>query len=117
LDALNASHVPPYDDMQENTLYRFIYPVKEYIAPYMIRVKLRSALEEASFKKGERVTHERLARETGISRTTLARMANLPGHNVELSAIDALCRYFKCQPGELLEYVPDSQVKSARRRY
>lgn len=83
----------------------------------MIRVKLRSAIEEAAFKRGATVTIDGVARATGISRTTLTRIANLPGHNVELGAIDALCKYFKCQPGDLLEYVPDAQVKVAKRRY
>jgi putative transcriptional regulator len=83
----------------------------------MIRVKIKAALDDVSFKRGTRVTQQDLAGETGLSRTTLARLANLPGHNVELSAIDALCKYFKCQPGDLLEYVPDEQVRAPKRRY
>lgn len=29
------------------------------------------------------------------------------GGDVRLSTIDALCRFLNCQPGDLLEYIPD----------
>lgn len=73
-------------------------------------------MDDATFHRGRRITMDELGRDTGISRSTLKRMANLRGYNVEISAVDALCRYFKCQPGDLLEYVPDGQVGRTRRR-
>lgn len=83
----------------------------------MIRIKLGSMLERASFEAGRRITMEDVIEGTGLSRTTLKRMANLVGYNAELSAIDALCRYFECQPGDLLEYVsqPSKAAKRPRR--
>ncbi len=44
---------------------------------------------------------------TGLSKATLSRIANTPGYNANLDAVDALCRYFECRPGDLLEYVDD----------
>jgi putative transcriptional regulator len=83
----------------------------------MIRIKLKAAVDEAAFRSGERLTITDVAEATGLSRTTLNRIANLPGHNVELSAVDALCKYFRCQPGDLLEYVPDDEVPAVKQRY
>ncbi len=34
-------------------------------------------------------------------------MANQPGANIGSEIIDKLCRYFGCQPGDLMMYVED----------
>lgn len=39
---------------------------------------------------------------TGLSRTTLTRISNVAGYNATLDAVDALCTYFDCEPGDLL---------------
>ena len=48
--------------------------------------------------------------ETGISRATLSRIANVPGYNANLEAIDFLCRFFNCRIEELVEYIPDQEM-------
>lgn len=42
---------------------------------------------------------------TGISRGTLARMNT--NEYVSLEVIDKLCKALNCQPGDLIEYLPD----------
>ncbi|RLL50876.1 hypothetical protein D8Y20_10830 [Mariprofundus sp. EBB-1] len=39
-----------------------------------------------------------------IARATLTRIANIPGYNTNTDTIDTLCKFFECQPGDLLEY-------------
>lgn len=46
---------------------------------------------------------------TGISRPTLTRVANAPGYNATIEVLDALCDYFDCEPGDLLQRVKDEQ--------
>ncbi len=70
----------------------------------MIRVKLKQLLDEKSFNERRRITLNEVSQETGISRATLTRIANIPGYNTNTDTINALCRYFHCQPGDLLEY-------------
>jgi len=41
----------------------------------------------------------------GISRGTLARFAK--GESVSMEIIDKLCKALDCQPGDIVEYVPD----------
>ena len=48
-----------------------------------------------------------IAEATGIHRATLSKMANQPGANIGTDIIDKLCRYFGCQPGELLMFVDE----------
>ena len=33
------------------------------------------------------------------------------GGHIDTRSIEALCKYFNCQPGDLMEYVPDDAMK------
>ena len=70
----------------------------------MIRVLLKQMLDDKSFKEKRRITLNEVSELTGISRATLTRVANVPGYNTNTDTIDALCIYFECQPGDLLEF-------------
>lgn len=82
----------------------------------MMRIKLRQAIDDYAFVLKRRVTLGEVAAGTGLSLSTLTRMSADPCYNAELAAIDALCRFLKIQPGELLEYVPDGKVKDPKRK-
>lgn len=71
----------------------------------MIRIKLKQLLDDKAFEDGRRITLNEVSEATGIARATLNRIANLPAYNTTLDNVDALCRYFSCTPGDLLEYV------------
>lgn len=73
----------------------------------MIRIKLRTLLDDKVFNEGHRITLNEVAKNTGLSRTTLNRIANIPGYNASTDGLNELCKYFNCTPCELLEYVPD----------
>lgn len=73
----------------------------------VIRVLLRQKLDDKAFAERRRITLNEVAEQTGISRQTLTRLINIPGHGVSLDVVEALCRYFGCQPGDLLVWVPD----------
>lgn len=73
----------------------------------MIRVLFKKMLDEKAFRERRRITLTEVVEQTGISRTTLTRIANMPGYNVNTEAINSLCKYFECSPCELLVYVPD----------
>ncbi len=48
-----------------------------------------------------------VARDTGINRGTITRLYHETASRVELEVIEALCRYFDCQVGDLFEYLPN----------
>lgn len=73
----------------------------------MIRIKLKQLLDEKAFAERRRITLNDVAEETGISRPTLTRIANVPGYNTNTETVDALCKYFKCTPCELLQFIAD----------
>jgi putative transcriptional regulator len=73
----------------------------------VIRIRLKQLLDDKAFNERRRITLNEVAEKTGISRPTLTRIANSPGYNTNTETIDALCRYFKCAPGDLLERIDE----------
>ncbi len=54
-----------------------------------------------------------VARETGLNRSTITALCRQRATRIELPALDRLCALFHCGIGELLEHVPESEVRSA----
>ena len=77
----------------------------------MIRVLLKQLLDEKAFEERRRITLNEVSDQTGISRPTLNRIANVPGYNTNTDTINALCEYFSCAPGELLAYIDDGEAE------
>ena len=73
----------------------------------MIRFRLAELIADKSFKERRVVTVSEIAQATGIHRATLSKVANQPGANIGTEIIDKLCRYFGCQPGELMTFVDE----------
>lgn len=71
----------------------------------MIRFRLNELIADKAFKERRVVPLSEIAEATGIHRATLSKIANQPGANIGTDIVDKLCRYFGCQPGDLLMYV------------
>ncbi len=52
-----------------------------------------------------------LAKEVDITLANLSILKNNKAKAVRLTTLDAICRALNCQPGDLLEYVPDEEEK------
>jgi DNA-binding Xre family transcriptional regulator len=73
----------------------------------MVRWRVAELLKERDW------TRYRLMRESGLPSPVVYRLAQ-PGLLVgraDGKTLDALCRAFSVQPGDLLEYVPDKRRK------
>jgi putative transcriptional regulator len=66
----------------------------------MIRVKLS---EMMGLHKIKSFSH--LEKETGITRKTLTKLYDGEGKGIDYDTLDKLCRHFKCNVGDLLDYV------------
>ena len=66
-------------------------------------IKLREVMDEFRRRTGERMTYEKLAVRTGLSKATLESLASRNTYNPRISTIDKLCRVLGCQPADLLE--------------
>lgn len=72
----------------------------------MIKIKLKELLARKAYE-GERITLKELAERTGISRTTLHRIANIPGYSTTTEHLDKLCKALQCDIPDLVEFVND----------
>jgi putative transcriptional regulator len=50
-----------------------------------------------------------VSRLTGLNRSTVTALYKETTTRLDLAAIDSLCRLFRCQVGQLFEYLPDTE--------
>jgi DNA-binding Xre family transcriptional regulator len=53
--------------------------------------------------------HAKVAKATGIHRTTLSKIANKKGYKRTTDNLDKLCEFFGCPIEEIAEYLPKEQ--------
>ena len=69
----------------------------------MIRIKLDVMMAERQISAGV------LAERIDLTPANLSILKNNKAKAIRFSTLEALCRELKCQPGDILEYVPDSE--------
>lgn len=67
----------------------------------VIEIKLKELIKKRGY--GE-TSYRKLAKEIGISHLPLWKMVNGETYNPSLEMLDKLCHFFKCKPGDILEY-------------
>ncbi|MBF7094397.1 helix-turn-helix transcriptional regulator [Streptococcus sp. HF-1907] len=70
----------------------------------MIRVNLDVELAKKKMRSGE------LAERIGITSANLSILKTGKAKAIRFSTLDAICRELGCQPGDILEYVPDDEI-------
>lgn len=55
-----------------------------------------------------------LAKETGVSHTTLWRLKKDKAQGITFNTLESICRKLKCEPGDVLKMGRDKSVKSRR---
>lgn len=56
-----------------------------------------------------------LAHAIGITPSNLSLLKSGKVKGVKFETIDAICEYLECQPGDILEHIPNKGKKGARR--
>jgi DNA-binding Xre family transcriptional regulator len=67
-----------------------------------VRSKLRIVVAERATREGRALSMRRLAEESGASIATVNRLANNTIRRIPVEELAALCRYLKCDVGDLL---------------
>lgn len=73
----------------------------------MIRFRLKELIADKEFRERRVITMVEVAKESGINRMTLSKIANHPGYSTVTENLDRLCNYFNCSLDMLAEHVPD----------
>lgn len=74
---------------------------------YAVKFNLKVLIAQREQDTGERLTYRRLAEEAGLSARTVSRLAENQSDRVDLATLGKLCRFFNCDVGDILYYVPD----------
>ncbi len=74
----------------------------------VIRFRLSELMADYQFKTGKRLTAIDLSEATGINRMTLSRMQNVRGYSTSTDTVEKLCRFFRCDVGDLMSFVEDT---------
>jgi putative transcriptional regulator len=61
-----------------------------------------------------RVRSKALARAIGITQANLSLLKSGKVNGVRFSTLAAICQYLDCQPGDLMEFVPDDAAIAAK---
>ncbi len=72
----------------------------------MIRFRLKELIAEKEFCERRVIPLTEVAKNTGINRMTLSKIANHPGYSTVTDNLDKLCDYFKCELKQLAEHIP-----------
>lgn len=67
----------------------------------MIKVRLNVVMAERDMSSGE------LAARVGLTPANLSILKTNKAKAVRFSTLEALCRELQCQPGDILQYIPD----------
>lgn len=57
-----------------------------------------------------KISSKELAERVGISQVNMSRIKTSKVSAVRFSTLDAICRALDCQPGDVLEYIPDDEA-------
>jgi putative transcriptional regulator len=61
-----------------------------------------------------KVRSNALARAVGITEANLSLLKSGRVKGIRFSTLEAICQYLDCQPGEILEYVPDEGAEGLK---
>ena len=75
----------------------------------MMQCRLRELIATKGRLERRRITYDDILSQTGISKSTLTRLANDRADKVAISTIGRLCAYFLCQPGDLFIYIGEDE--------
>jgi DNA-binding Xre family transcriptional regulator len=67
--------------------------------------RLKELVARREVETGKRLSYDKLADDIGVGERTLRRWAN---NQMDHKVIAAICEYFDVQPGDWLDYVPNS---------
>ena len=73
----------------------------------MITNRLEQAMLNYGARRGKRLTLNELAEGTGIAISTISRFGSGKNIRLDYNTLDKLCAFLECQPGDLLNYVPN----------
>ena len=80
----------------------------------MIRFRLQELIADKGFREGRVVKLAEVARDSGIHRATLSKIAHERGYSTGTDIVERLCVYFDCEISDVMELVREEPRHSDR---
>ena len=96
-----------YNKQSMSLVNTFCRVYATYGASTVIRFRVKELLAEKEFQESRVITLAEVAKETGIHRATLSKIANERGYNTGTENADRLCAYFGCEVQDLMQRIPE----------
>jgi len=74
----------------------------------MIKYNFKALISDKEFRENRKITYKDISDVTGISKTTLSKIASIRGYNASADIIEKLCLYFNVTPDKLMTIIPES---------
>lgn len=78
--------------------------------------RFAALLAEKRIKERRNVSLQEVAKETGVSRQALYKWENNRVNRFDVPVINAMCKYFGIEPGQLFQYVPDEKPAAKKKK-
>lgn len=78
----------------------------------MIKCQLIQLLSQRQSREKRKISYHDIAKATGVTPSTISRMARDKVTRFDATTLSALCAYFECALGELLVYEEDENKPS-----
>ena len=79
---------------------------------WALRSRLKYLIADMEAREGRRISQKEIAERTGLAEMTVSRwMSPKPFGHIETDIVEAFCRYFNCDIGELVYF--DRDIKPA----
>ena len=80
-----------------------------------IQNKVKILIAEKELREGRKLSHRTVAQEAGIPLSVLTLYTSQKVRRFDVETLEKLCRYFKCQPGDLLVFADNSPSDSKKK--
>jgi len=74
-----------------------------------IHYKLQKLIELKEKNEGKKISQAAIAREIGVQRSVVNKLVTGKDYVTTTTTLNALCAYFECKIGDLIEYSPDEE--------
>ena len=72
-----------------------------------IQSQFKILLSQKETKEGRKYSYRNIEEITDVSKTTVGLWNNNKVRRFDANTLEAFCKFFDCQPGDLLVYIPE----------
>lgn len=84
--------------------------------PMPIQNRLKVLMAEKALRERRKLSYKEMEQESGVPLSVLTLYTAQKVRRYDSETLSKLCRYFECQPGDLLEYYEDEETHNKKKK-